>query len=188
MIKEQPHHRATLLPCRTKDTKKIPYHKSDAVKLLEHLVFEAKRKKYPTIPINHLAPVKYRDDKANALTTCIIDFIRLKGGQAERINTMGRPINRQSTFTDVTGRMRTIGRVEWIPGTCTKGSADVAATIAGRSVKIEVKVGRDKQSSAQVKYQEDVEVAGGLYYIARNFTDFKEWIDNLIPATQWKDG
>ena len=163
-----------------KDTKKQPYHKSDAVKLLELLAFSAKRKKYPNIPIDYMAPVTFRDDTANGLTKCITSFIQLKGGQAERISTTGRPIDRQTTFSDVTGRTRTIGRIEWIPGTTTNGSADISATIKGRSVKIEVKIGRDHQSQAQKDYEQAIIKAGGVYVIARSFESFLTWYNSTF--------
>jgi hypothetical protein len=70
--------------------------------------------------------------------------------------------------------------VTWTKGTGTAGSADISATIKGRSVKIEVKIGKDRQSEAQKRYQENIEKAGGTYYIARNFDDFVEWYENFI--------
>ena len=73
------------------------------------------------------------------------------------------------------GRDRLIGSVEWRTSGTTKGSADISATIRGQSVKIEVKIGHDRQSDAQRDYQASVEQAGGVYYIARNFTDFVSW-------------
>jgi hypothetical protein len=181
MGKEQHHHSTTLLD-RSKATKKQPYRKPDAVKYLESLIFEDKKLRYPTIPVEYLAVSKYRDDSANSLTKCIIDFLRIKGHQAERISTTGRAIDRQTTFTDVAGRVRTIGRIEWIPGTTTKGSADISATIKGRSVKIEVKIGADRMSHYQQKYQQDVEAAGGVFFIARNFSSFVTWYNlNFEP-------
>ncbi len=165
----------SLQPTEAKVIKKQPYRKSDAVKYLESLMFEAKRLKYPNFPVKYLSIDKFRDDTANSLTKCIKSFIQVTGGQCERISTTGRPIDRTKTFTDVTGRMRTIGRIEWIPGTATNGSADISATIAGRSVKIEVKIGADTQSKAQLEYQKAIESAGGLYFIAQDFTSFLSW-------------
>ena len=175
-MKDQPNlHSSTSLSECSKATKKLPYCKPESVKFLELLSFTEKRKKYPNIPIDYMAPVTFRDDTANGLTKCIISFIQLKHGQAERINTTGRPIGRQQTFADVTGRMRTIGSITWIKSTSTNGSADISATIARHSVKVEVKIGLDHQSEAQKKYQQDVEAAGGIYYIARDFTSFLTW-------------
>ena len=156
-------------------TRKPPYKKPQAVKELEELADIENQRLHPNIPTKYLARSKYRDDTANGLTKCIIDFIRLNGGQAERINTMGIPRDNRKTVTDVLGRDRLIGSVEWRTSGTTKGSADISATIRGQSVKIEVKIGHDRQSDAQRDYQASVEQAGGVYYIARSFTDFIAW-------------
>jgi hypothetical protein len=42
-------------------------------------------------------------------------------------------------------------------------------------VKIEVKIGRDRQSVEQKAYAEAVERAGGLYVVARTFEEFIGW-------------
>jgi len=133
------------------------YCKPIAVKQLEAKAFHRKQIKHPKIPINLLSKEAFRDDKTNGLTKCIITFIQLNGGQAERISTTGRCIDRSEIYTDVVGITRTVGSVEWIPGTSTNGSADISATIKGRSVKIEVKTGTDRQRPAQIIYQKDVE-------------------------------
>lgn len=153
--------------------KKLPYRKGSAVKLLELLANEAARAKYPTVP--YLAPRTFRDDSANGLTKCILSILRIKGHQAERINSTGRIIDKRKSYTDVVGRRRTIGSYDWVYGTTTKGTTDISATIAGHSVKIEVKIGIDRQSEAQRIYQAEVEQAGGIYFIARIFAGFLEW-------------
>jgi hypothetical protein len=70
--------------------------------------------------------------------------------------------------------------MQWIPSGSTKGSADISATIAGRSVKIEVKAGKDRQSEAQKKYQADIERSGGVYIIARTFGEFLWWYESFV--------
>jgi len=151
------------------------YIKSRAVKSLEAMADQAARAKYPNTPAHFLAPRKFRDDTANGLTQCIIQFVRLIHGQAERISNTGRRIDTRTTFEDVCGRSRTIGGTSWMPGTGTNGSADISATIAGQSVKIEVKIGRDRQSQAQKDYQQSIETAGGRYIIASTFEGFLNW-------------
>lgn len=116
-----------------------------------------------------------KQSKANDITKAIIKFLRLSGHQAERINTMGRTIDNRKTVYDCLGHARQIGSTKYIPTTGTKGSADISATIQGRSVKIEVKAGRDRQSDAQKQYQADIERAGGVYIIAHSFDEFYEW-------------
>ena len=155
--------------------RKKPYKKPEAVRLLEELADIEQQRKHPNTPAKYLAKSKYRDDTANGLTRCIVDYIRLNGGQAERINTVGIPKDTRQQVTDILGRTRTIGSIEWRTGGGTRGSADISATIRGRSVKIEVKIGRDRQSDEQRNYQAAIEAAGGLYFIAKDFTAFVAW-------------
>jgi hypothetical protein len=185
-----------MMEATTKQRKK-PYKKSEAVKHLEQLANKAAQKKYPNTPPEWLAPRRYRDDTSNGLTKCIVDFLRLQGWQAERINNMGRPVDGTKTFVDVVGNVRSVGQVTWIPGTGTKGTADISATIAGQSIKIEVKMGRDRQSDEQMQYQWTVEQAGGTYVIARSFEGFLVWYEkfnhgghgeNKISAISTNDG
>ena len=149
------------------------YKKSNALKDLEKLTFEVKRLRFPNHP--YLVGETFEDKSANGLTKAVIAWIRLKGGQAERISTTGRLSDTTQLFTDVTGRSRIIGSIKWIPGTGTNGSADVSATINGRSVKIEIKKGNDRQSKAQRDYQKAIQTAFGIYYIAKDFESFVSW-------------
>ena len=155
----------------------LPYKKSFAVKQLEAMADEAARKNNPNTPPEWIAPRRYRDDRANGLTKCIIDFIRFTGNQAERIANTGRRIDTRQTFEDVTGRTRTIGSSKWIKGTGTNGTADISSTIKGLSIKIEVKYGKDRQSDAQKLYQSQIQQSGGLYFIASSFEQFLSWFN-----------
>ncbi|QEL01111.1 hypothetical protein FKG96_09925 [Olivibacter sp. LS-1] len=146
-----------------------------ALQILSEMERQDRIRKAPSMPPNYIIATKFKDSSANELTKSIIKFIQLNGGQAERINTMGRVVDKRKKFKDVLGFTRTIGSVEWQKGTGTKGSADISATIKGRSVKIEVKFGKDVQSEAQRQYQESVERSGGIYYIAKDFESFYRW-------------
>jgi hypothetical protein len=137
---------------------------------------------YPNVPKYALSTPKYEDKTANGLTKCIIEFLQLSNHQAERINTMGRPIDNRKQVTDVIGRTKTIGSMTWGKSTATKGSADISATIQGRSVKIEVKIGADRQSQDQKIYQENIEKSGGQYWIAKNFDDFIKKYDDFLDS------
>jgi len=134
------------------------------------------KQKHPTLPDPESFMRKagrYSDKTANNLTKLVIRFIQFHGGQAERINTTGRPIDGTKKVKDVIGREYRIGSVTWIPGTGTKGSADVSSTIAGKSVKWEIKM-KDQQSPYQKKYQADIERAGGFYFVIHSFNEFYE--------------
>lgn len=139
----------------------------DALKLANDI------ERHPSFPEAYFVKKKWDDKTANGLTKAITSFIQFNGYQAERINTMG--VARENKRTD--GKV--IG-VTWTKGTSTAGSADISATIRGRSVKIEVKVGKDLQSDAQKRYQESIERAGGVYLIARDFDLFVEWFDEFV--------
>lgn len=118
------------------------------------------RRDFPGVPDYAVPKYKYEDKTANGLTRCIIDYIRVTGNHAERINTTGRVIHSK-------------GRSKYIPTTGTKGSADIHSIKSGRSIAIEVKI-HDKQSDKQKQYQNAVEQSGGVYIIARTFDDFLE--------------
>ena len=151
----------------------------DRLKYLKH---EAMLESYPNVPKYALSAPKYEDKTANGLTKCIIEFLQLSNHQAERINTMGRPIDNRKQVTDVIGRTKTIGSMTWGKSTATKGSADISATIQGRSVKIEVKIGADRQSEDQKVYQANIEKSGGKYWIAKNFDDFIKKYDDFLES------
>lgn len=150
-----------------------------AIEHIRQLAIIKMRCKHINYPKSLTLPIKsYSDKTANGLTRCIIDFLKLSGWQAERINTTGRPIDKRQVVTDAVGKQRQIGSVEWIRSGSTPGSADISATIQGRSVKIEVKckaTGDNNQSAGQKLYQQHIEAAEGLYYIARDFESFYEW-------------
>jgi len=146
-----------------------------AIRRLTAIANERHRAVHPDIPEKWLPPQVYSDRTANGLTRCIIHWLRFNGHQAERINTTGRHIDQRRTVTDILGHQRVIGSTKWIPCTGTKGSADISSTIKGRSVKIEVKIGRDRQSDNQRRYQKDIEASGGVYFIATSFQQFHDW-------------
>jgi hypothetical protein len=154
------------------------------IEQLKALKLEQLRVQYPSVPDYALSMQKYSDKSANALTRCVLDWLQLNGWQAERINTMGRPIDKRQQVTDVLGRTKTIGSMTWGKSTATKGSADISATIKGRSVKIEIKYGKDRQSQEQKKYQEMIEQSEGIYLIVRTFDDLFNWYNEFIETTK----
>jgi hypothetical protein len=153
--------------------------KSEAVKQLENLAFEKQQKQYPNFP--YPIKPKYTDTTTNTLTKCVIDYITFRGFHAERINSTGAIKDNRTTSKDVLGNIRTIGSVDWIKSTTQSGTADISATIQGRSVKIEIKckaTGDIYQSEAQKKYQRQIENAGGVYLIVTTFEDFYNWFNH----------
>jgi len=138
-------------------------------------------RRYPEIPERLLPNKPIKATKANDLTKAVIKFIQLSGGQAERISVTGRRVDLRRTFTDVLGNKRQIGSVRWIKSSMQKGSADISATIAGQSVKIEIKVGRDRIRPEQEIYKQQVEKAGGIYLLIHTFDEFYQWYTSKYP-------
>ena len=152
-----------------------------SIKILKELALQENRRKYPNFPEHARPQPKYSDKNSNGLTKCIIDFLNFSGCQAERISIQGRFVDNRETYTDVVGFRRQIGSTKWIKGQMTAGTADISSTIAGKSVKIEVKVGKDRMREAQWKYKQQVERAGGIYIIAKTFDQFYQDITTLFP-------
>lgn len=156
--------------------------------ILTNLAIESLKAKYPSFPVHAIPVPKYTDATANGLTKCVIDFLNLSGHQAERISSMGRMIDKRQKSNDVLGRERIIGSLTYIKGTSTNGTADISSIINGKSVKIEIKIGKDRQSEAQKKYQQATEKAGGIYLITKSFDEFMEQYKKLRAGTKLYNG
>ena len=149
-----------LPPMPVKKKPRAPYRKPEAVKRLEQMLYEDDLRRHPSMKPQHMARRKHRDDTANGLTACIVAYAKLNGAVASRLNNTG--IDRNGKFTR---------------STASRGLPDVLVTLNGMSLFIEVKVGRDKMSHYQEAVRDDQTAAGGLYYTAHNFADFKAWFD-----------
>jgi hypothetical protein len=132
---------------------------NDYLKILNDMATEALQRKHPSVPDYAIPRLKFNDKTANGLTKCIIDFIRLDGGHAERVNSTGKVIKQGRAY-------------RWVYGTGTRGSSDIHAVKAGKSVMIEIKIGKDKQSQHQKDYQAKIEASGAIYWIVVDFEDF----------------
>lgn len=149
--------------------------------MLKALQLEDLKHKYPTVPESYIPLTDWNDNSANALTKCVIAWITYMGGQAERISSQGQ--YREGKKIPVgTGSLAHTKQLpgKWTPGQSTKGTADISCTIRGRSVKIEIKYGKDRQSDVQKEYQASIERAGGVYIIVRTFDEFVEWYQKFV--------
>jgi len=146
---------------------------------LRALEIEQLTTKYPSMRPELIPLTDWKDSSANSLTKCIIFYINALGGQAERISSQGQ--YREGKKIKVgTGEVQYEKQLpgKWTPGQSTKGTADISATIRGRSIKIEVKQ-KDKQSEHQKNYQKQIEMAGGIYKIFRDFDTFADWYEEF---------
>lgn len=127
-----------------------------------------------SVPDYALPKKTYSDKTANGLTKAIIDYIRMNGGYADRINNTGVYVKGKTTDL---GHEVLMERGKYIRSGSRKGIADIMATKKGRLVAIEVKIGKDRQSEHQKLIECEINQAGGVYMIARTWTQFYE---------QWK--
>lgn len=153
-----------------------------SIKVLQDLIWQLECVKYPRMPKEYIPKPTYSDKTANGLTKCIIHFVKANGYQAERISNTGRYIDNSKIVTDSMGFQKRIGSGQYIKGTGTNGTADISLTIKGKSIKAEIKIGKDRQSEAQKKYQADIERAGGIYIIVKDFDEFINFYKKFIET------
>ena len=152
-----------------------------ALKILEELSMTNQLIRYPNIPEHALPKPKYSDRTANGLTKCIVDYVNLIGGIAERRNSMGRYLE-PKTYTNVFGKKVQLSKGKYIPTTGRKGTSDISGVFNGVPLAIEVKIGRDNLSEAQRAYKVHFEASGGLYFIAKDFQGFyNEFSKQFFP-------
>lgn len=103
--------------------------------------------------------------KSNSLTTAIIHYIKLNGGEAWRINVQGQYDNKLKI---------------WRKSGMEKGFSDVHGLIFSIPLYVEIKIGKDKQSIEQKDFQMKVEKVGGYYFIAKDLPSFIIWINRKL--------
>lgn len=156
--------------------------KNNEIEKLKELYLKVNRLRYPNLPEYARAVPKYSDKKTNGLTKCIIDYIRFNGFHAERTSNEGRIIDNRKRVTNVLGWERQIGSIQRIKSSNQKGTSDIKAVVNGKFIAIEVKNinTKDKQSEAQKEYEKEIKSSGGIYYIAKDFSSFYNWFNELI--------
>jgi len=135
-----------------------------AITELKTMYLRDHKQRYPSLPDPARVAPTYTDKTANGLTKCILDYLRLKGAFVSRLNNQG-------VYDKKLQRYR--------KGMNRRGLPDILATYQGKSLFIEVKAKNDKLSESQEKIKIEQENSDGLYYTSHNFSDTKQWIDNL---------
>lgn len=124
----------------------------------------------------HYFNADYPDVKtANGLTGAIVKFLNWMGHRATRINVQGRLV--EGTERQESGVVLKVKKFQ--KSTTRRGTADISATISGRAVMFEVKVGKDKPSGFQIKEQEKERRAGGVYEFVGTMDQFFAVYDSL---------
>ena len=128
-----------------------------AYREMNHVYLEYMQDRYTNLPyVTEIHKLKKWGRPSNIIEDLIQYYIKWTGGFCENVKNQG-------TYRPGIG---------YTYGRGTKGTADLHAMIGGKTVKIEVKYGKDKQSEAQKEYQARIERAGGEYWIVHTFDEF----------------
>lgn len=103
-----------------------------------------------------------RIQTSNGLTMAIKNFLNWSGYNADRAETQGRMIKVKGQYKRIQSANR-------------RGTADISATIKGRSIKLEIKIAPDKPSPEQLREQIRERSAGGVYEFIYSFDEFFDW-------------
>lgn len=150
---------------------------------MERLAQLEKLKDHPRPELFSMLYTRHSDKTANGLTKAVIRWIEIHGGQAERISVQGTYVKGKTVNKGFYGATQIQGK--YIPSQMVKGASDISAIIKSNKGtiipwKIEIKIGKDKQSDNQKKYQETIEKSGGVYDIVRSLDEFVEKYNCLI--------
>ena len=112
---------------------------------------------------------------ANGLTTFICNFLLWHEHRATRVNVMGRLVEgKEKHGNDI------VTVKKYIPSSTRRGTSDISATIRGRSVMIEIKIGADRPSPYQLAEQVKERRAGGIYEFVSSPSDFFNLYDSIM--------
>ena len=131
------------------------YKKSDNIKKLELDYLTHKQAKFIGQP--YISKKSFEDKTANGLTKCLQYWCLLNGAHFQRMNTQGQ-------YDAKLKRYRRSG--------ATKGVTDTLIIYKGKTLNIEIKINKDKQSKEQKDIQLSIEKAGGNYWIIKTFDEF----------------
>ena len=120
------------------------------------------------IPLHAIPLPKFDCSKTNDLTKAILEFCKYSNHYARRISSEGR-YRMGTVYKRPNGSFR--GPGQFIPGQ-NKGIADIMMTASGKTIWIEVKVGRDRQSEVQKDFENNIKNSGGEYWIIKTFEQF----------------
>lgn len=141
-----------------------------------HKQFQTKEYPASVKDFGWISPIYPDVRKSNGLTRMILYYLKWSGWRATRVSSAGRLV----TKSEIMPSGVSLQGKGWIPSTTRKGSADISATIKGRSVMFEVKIGRDKPSEHQLREQELERKSGGIYEFVHDADEFFEIYDRLL--------
>lgn len=133
---------------------------------LASLEMAEKRRTHPNVPEYGRVKSKFNVKDANSLTQAIKRCLELHGCYVTRVQSQGQWNQALGRFTHSTTR---------------RGTADLHAVINGQHVSIEVKWGKDRLSADQKKTAQQVQAAGGVYLVIKDYEIFWNWFVQYAP-------
>lgn len=113
---------------------------------------------------------------SNLLTRLVILKLHQLNYFAERTGNTGT--YRQGKEITARNGYKTHLKGMFVKGQGTNGTSDIKAIIKGQFVAIEIKYKKDVMSTAQAKYKNDVERAGGTYLIVHTMNDLMKYLQS----------
>jgi hypothetical protein len=144
----------------------------EALKELERLAWEQKRKQRPTVPLHALPKEKFTDQNTNGLTLAVIKTFQLHGFFATRIDSKG-------TYNQALRR--------FIPSNQKKGLPDVFAQGQGLPpIWVEVKCAatKDRLKPHQKEVIESLQASWAVVFIAEDYESFYQWFKSEVINKQ----
>jgi hypothetical protein len=136
------------------------------LKELREFATQLNKGKYSNVPAHAIPKAQpFKDSSANELTKSVLyDLINVRGAAAYRINNVG-------IWDAKRGVYRKGGTVKGIP--------DIIGVLNGRFIGIEIKYGKDRQSADQKIVEQEIQGAGGVYFIAKSYADYLSKMNDI---------
>ena len=123
-------------------------------------------------------PKKKKSSPANQLTSDIMDYLLEFNCAVARINTTG-------IYDEKLGRYRKSGSTNGVEDINCTYPLSVKGTTIGLTIAIEVKIGKDVMSNDQKKRKQRIEIAGGIYIVAKEMQQFKDELEMNLIKYKW---
>jgi hypothetical protein len=138
------------------------YQKPESVRELENFANGDSKQKHAGFPDYAFLPRRFKDDTKLGLRKCIQSYINLKGGSSATLPQRKAPNQKERTFT-----------VE----TANRGNCDITAVYKGQVLLIDI---LSFSTADPKKYNQPTQNKFfEIYFIARNFSEFKAFFDTL---------
>lgn len=136
---------------------------------LQHLAsleMAQKRRTHPNVPDHCRVKSKFNVKDSNSLTHAVKRCLELHECYVTRVQSQGQWNEHLGRFTHSTTK---------------RGTADLHAVINGQHASIEIKWGSDRLSADQKKTAQQVQAAGGIYLIVKDYDTFWAWFGQYVP-------